>query len=113
MRRTSNLVPKLHIKKGDTVRVLSGDDRGQTGRVIEVMPKESMAIVEGLNMITKHVKPNQATPNGDRVKREAPIRACKLQLIEPKTGKPTRIGRVQVEGKGWVRVSKKTGNQII
>lgn len=113
MRRTENKIPKLHIRKGDTVKVLSGDKdiKGLTGKVLRVFPSKMRAVVENVNMITKHVKPNQQHPNGERVTREAPIHVAKLQLIEPKTGKPTRIGRTKTE-KGWVRVSKKTGNKI-
>lgn len=111
MRRSHNLIPKLHVKKGDQVKVLSGDDKGKTGRILAVNPRKMLAIVEGINIVTKHQKPNQKNPQGARVEQEAPLHVAKLQLIEPSTGKPTRIGRQKTED-GWVRVSKKTGNVI-
>ena len=112
MRRSTNSIPTLHIKRGDEVKVLSGDDRGKTGRVLRVMPTDRKAIVEGINLVTKHVKPNQKNPNGERVQREAPIHVAKLQLIDPKTKQATRVGRQLTTDKGWVRVAKKSGNTI-
>ena len=106
--RTPN---KLHIKKGDTVRILSGRDRGKDGRVQVVMVKDQRAIVEGVNMVTKHQKPDQNNPQGQILETEAPIHVSKLMLIDPKSGEPTRIGRTKTE-KGWVRVSKKSGEII-
>lgn len=104
---------KLHIRKGDTVRVLSGRDRGKEGEVMVVMPKEGKAIVQGINMVSKHTRPNQQNPNGGILQQEAPINVSKLMLIDPKTKQPTRVGRVKNEnGKGWVRVSKKSGEII-
>ncbi len=104
---------KLHIRKGDTVRVLSGRDRGKEGEVMVVMPKEGKAIVQGINMVSKHTRPNQQNPNGGILQQEAPIYVSKLMLIDPKTKQPTRVGRVKNEnGKGWVRVSKKSGEII-
>ncbi|MEM6764806.1 MAG: 50S ribosomal protein L24 [Bacteroidota bacterium] len=104
---------KLHIRKGDTVRVLSGRDRGKEGEVLVVMPREGKAIVEGINMVSKHMRPNQQNTNGGIVQQEAPIYVSKLMLIDPKTKEPTRVGRIKNEtGKGWVRVSKKTGEAI-
>lgn len=111
MRRKFNQIPKLHIKKGDMVKVLSGDDKGQTGRVLEVYPKKRAALVEGVNIVTKHQKPNQENPNGARNQLEAPLPVSKLMLIDPKSGEPTRIGR-EKDGKTWVRIAKKTGNKI-
>jgi large subunit ribosomal protein L24 len=115
MRRINNKIPKLHIKKGDTVKVIAGDKAADgsryVGRVLQTLPSKQMAIVEGYNMVTKHVKPNQKKPQGDRVQREAPVHVSRLQLVEARTGKATRIGRKKTDG-GWVRVSKKTGNNI-
>lgn len=102
---------KLHIKKGDTVRVLSGKNRGQEGRVQVVIKKDQRAIVEGINMVTKHRKPDQNNPQGSIVEVEAPIHVSKLMVVDPKSGQPTRIGRQKTE-KGWVRVSKKSGEII-
>ena len=84
---------KLHIKKGDTVYVLSGDDRGQQGRVLKVEVAKQRAIVEGVNMCVKATKPSAQHPQGGLIKKEAPIHISNLALIDPKSGKPTRIGR--------------------
>jgi large subunit ribosomal protein L24 len=111
MRRKNNNIPKLHIKKGDQVRVLSGKDRGHSGRVLSVNPRQRTAIVEDVNKVTKHVKPNQQNPNGERMETEAPMHVSKLQLLDPKTGEPTRIGR-RYRDTQWVRYSKKTGEDI-
>ncbi len=102
---------KIHIKKDDQVYVLNGDDRGKTGRVLSVDRKKERAIVEGINMITKAMKPNARYPQGGLVKMEAPIRLCKLALIDPKSGKPTRVGYRFEDGKK-VRYSKKSGEVI-
>ena len=84
---------KLHIKKGDTVYVNAGEDKGKTGRVLSVLVKEQRAIVEGINMVSKSTKPNAKNPQGGIVKKEAPIHISNLNPLDPKTGKPTRIGR--------------------
>lgn len=102
---------KLHIKKGDMVYVLSGDDRGATGRVLSVDRAKQTAIVEGVNIITKATKPNAQYPQGGLVKKEAPIRICKLSLIDPKSGKPTRIAIKRENGKA-IRIAKKSGQEI-
>ncbi len=103
---------KLHIKKGDTVYVNSGDFKGQKGTVLEVLVKKNRAIVEGVNMVTKAVKPSAQNSEGGFVKKEAPIHISNLMLICPETGKPTRIGRKKVVVNGverLVRYSKKSG----
>lgn len=100
---------KLHVKTGDTVVVLSGKDRGKQGKVLEVSPKEGKVIVEGLNMVTKHVKPRRAGEQGGIVKTEGPMYACKVQVVCPKCGKPTRIGHKLLEDGKKVRVCKKPG----
>ena len=106
---------KLHIKKGDTVFVLAGDDKGKTGRVLSVDAQKNRAIVEGINMVSKSTKPNAKNPQGGIIKIEAPINLSNLNLVDPKSGKtakPTRIGiRVNEEGKK-VRFSKKSGEEI-
>ncbi|MDX1909136.1 MAG: 50S ribosomal protein L24 [Bacteroidia bacterium] len=107
------MATKLHIKKGDLVRVIAGGDKGNTGRVLEVMPREMKALVEGVRMVSKHTKPSQKNPNGGIIQQEAPIHVSNLMLIDPATKQPTRIGRKRAEdGKGWVRVSKKSGEII-
>lgn len=102
---------KLHIKKGDIVFVNTGTDKGKTGRVVKVLVDKQRAIVEGLNMVTKHAKPNAKNPQGGREQVEAPIHISNLNVVDPKTGKPTRVGRKVIEGK-IVRISKKSGEVI-
>ena len=84
---------KLHIKKGDIVSVLAGDDKGKTGRVLSVQVKKNRAIVEGVNIVSKSTKPSAKYPQGGIVKIEAPVHISNLNLVDPKSGKPTRIGR--------------------
>lgn len=103
---------KLHIKKGDTVYVLSGEDKGQQGRVLSVQAAKERAIVEGINIVSKSTKPTAKHPQGGIVKMEAPIHISNLALIDPKSGKPTRVG-VRVNEKGEkVRYAKKSGEEI-
>ena len=103
---------KLYIKKGDNVYVLSGEDRGKTGRVLSVQASKYSAIVEGVNFVTKATKPTAKHPQGGLVKMEAPVHLSNLALIDPKSGKPTRVGfRKNDEGKS-VRYSKKSGQEI-
>ena len=103
---------KLHIKKGDTVYVNAGESKGKTGRVLRVFVKEQRAIVEGVNMVTKSTKPNAKNPQGGLVKKEAPLHISNLSLVDPKSGKPTRIGRRMNEAGVTVRYSKKSGEEI-
>jgi large subunit ribosomal protein L24 len=102
---------KLHIKKGDTVYVNAGNDKGKTGRVLEVIPAKNRAIVEGVNMVSKSTKPNAKHPQGGIIKQEASIHVSNLQLIDPKSGKPTRVA-MKIEGDKKVRVAKKSGEEI-
>ena len=99
---------KLHIKKGDTVVVLSGDDKGVKGEVIAVSPAEGKVIVKDANIIHKHVKPRRQGETGGIVKREGALRACKVMKVCPKCGKPTRVGHTMVDGKK-MRACKKCG----
>ena len=103
---------KLHIKKGDTVYVNSGEDKGKTGRVLKVLVKENRAIVEGVNMVSKSTKPSAKNPQGGIVKQEASLHVSKLNLIDPKSCKPTRISIKIKEDGSKVRVSKKSGEEI-
>ena len=103
---------KLHIKKGDTVFVNAGEDKGNTGRVLKVLVKESRAIVEGINMVSKNTKPNAKSPQGGIVKKEAAIHISNLNVVDPKTGKPTRIGRKLNAAGDLVRFAKKSGEEI-
>jgi large subunit ribosomal protein L24 len=103
---------KLHVKKGDSVIVIAGDYLGTKGRILEVDRKTEKAIVEGVNMMKKHTKPNTKHPQGGIVEKEAPVHISNLMLVDPKTGKATRIGRrVNSSGK-LVRYSKKSGEEI-
>lgn len=103
---------KFHIKKGDTVYVNAGDDKGKTGRVLEVLTKKSRAIVEGVNIITKATKPSAKHPQGGLVKMEAPIHISNINPIDPKTGKPTRVGRRTDSNGKRVRFAKRSGEEI-
>ncbi len=103
---------KLHIKKGDTVFVNAGEDKGKTGRVLSVDPEKQRAIVEGVNMVSKHTKPNAKSPQGGIVKKEASVHISNLNPLDPKSGKPTRVGRVRNEEGKLVRVSKISGEEI-
>jgi large subunit ribosomal protein L24 len=102
---------KLNIKKGDTVKVIAGDDKGKSGVVLSVSPKELKAVVEGLNIVTRHLKPSAGNPQGSIVKKEAPLQVSNLQLVD-KSGNSTRVGRkLNTSGK-LQRYSKKTGEFI-
>ena len=103
---------KLHIKKGDTVYVNAGEDKGKTGRVLKVLVKEGRAFVEGINMVSKSTKPNAKNPQGGIVKQEASIHISNLNPVDPKTGKATRIGRKKSSEGTLVRYSKKSGEEI-
>ena len=106
---------KLHIKKGDVVIVNAGDDKGKQGRVLEILFEEKKnrvrAIVEGVNIVTKHTKPNAKNTNGGFVQKEAPVHISNLNNIDPKTKTATRIGR-RKEGDKSVRYAKKSGEVI-
>ena len=104
---------KLHIKKGDTVKVIAGNSKGSEGKVIEVLISKKRAIVESVNMVSKHSKPNAANPQGGIVKQEAAVHISNLMLVDPKSGEPTRIGRKRDQKTGkLVRYYKKSGEVI-
>ena len=103
---------KLHIKKGDTVIVITGESKGQKGRVLEIDRSKEKAIVEGINMVSKHTKPNAKAPQGGIVKKEAPVHLSNLMLVDPASGKATRIGRRLNDNNKLVRYSKKSGEEI-
>ena len=105
-------VKKIHIRKGDTVKVLSGNDKDKTGRVMEVDTRKYRAIVEGVNMVTKHNKPSAENPNGGIVQTEASVHISNLMVVDPSSGEATRVGR-KLNDKGILqRYSKKTGEFI-
>ena len=103
---------KLHIKKGDTVIVNAGDNKGQTGKVVKVLVSKNRAVVEGVNMVSKSQKPSAKNPQGGIVKVEAPTHISNLNVVDPKTGKATRIGRRLNENGKLVRYAKKSGEEI-
>ena len=102
---------KLHVKKGDTVKVIAGDDKGKVAKVLKVFPEKNKAIVEGVNVNKKHTKPNARNTQGGIIEQEAPIHLSNLMVMDGKT--PTKIGRRIDEKTGkLVRYSKKTGEEI-
>jgi len=103
--------PKLHIKKGDTVKVIAGNEKGSTGKVLMVDPKKQRALVEGINMVSKHTKPSASSPQGGIVKKEASVHVSNLMVMDAK-GNPTRVGRKLDSDNKLVRYSKKTGEVI-
>ena len=102
---------KLKIKTGDTVRVIAGDHKGSEGKIVRVLREKNKAIVEGVNMISKHVKPSASNPQGGIVKKEAPIHISNLAIVDPKTNDVTKVAIKEENGKN-VRVSKKS-NQVL
>lgn len=101
----------MHVKKGDKVMVISGKDKGKTGVILSAFPKKDRVLVEGVNIVKKHTKPNQANPQGGIVEQEAAIHVSNVMLIDPKSGEPTRVGYKVEDGKK-VRVAKKSGEII-
>jgi large subunit ribosomal protein L24 len=112
MERKFNKQPKLHIRKGDTVKVIAGEDKGKEGKVLEIFPDKNRAVVEGRNMVTKHQKPSAGKPEGGIKKVEGTIHISNLMLIDPASGKPTRTGRKLNEKGKLQRFAKKTGEFI-
>ncbi len=107
-----NKIRKFHIKKGDKVEVISGNHKGQSGVVLEMLREKNRAIVEGLNMVTKHIKPSAESPEGGVEKTEAGIHVSNLMLVDPKTGERTKTGRKRDDSGKLKRYSKKTGQFI-
>lgn len=115
MPRKFNTRKKYHVKKGDMVEVVSGNDKGKQGKILTVITKTDRVIVEGVNIRTKHQKPNQQNPQGGRIQIEMPIHISNVMPLDPKSNEPTRIGRKFIEEEGrsrWVRVSKKSGEVL-
>jgi large subunit ribosomal protein L24 len=111
-KKTHEQPTKLKIRKGDLVKVIAGDSKGSQGKILEIIIDKGRAIVEGANMVSKHTKPNAAKPNGGIVKQEAAIAISNLMLIDPKSGKPTRVGRKRNDAGKLVRVAKISGEEI-
>lgn len=105
----TKLNKKLHVRKGDTVMVIAGNAKGKTGVIKEMLIKKDRVVVEGANMVTKHIKPNAQNPQGGIEKREGSIHISNVQLIDPATGKPTKVGRKLNEKGKLQRFSKETG----
>jgi len=104
---------KFHVKKGDIVEVIAGDDKGKRGRVLKVLPKQNKVIVEGVNVVYKHKKPTSQDQQSNIVEQEAPIHISNVLPICPETGKPTRVGRRRDPETGkLVRYSKKSSNKV-
>ncbi|TMV44082.1 50S ribosomal protein L24 [Paenibacillus mesophilus] len=103
---------KLHVKKDDTVIVITGKDKGKKGRVIAAYPRENRVLIEGVNMVKKHQKPNQQNPQGGILNQEAPIHVSNVMLLDPKSGQPTRVGYKVLDNGDKVRVAKKSGEVI-
>lgn len=112
MHKLNKMQTKLHIKKGDTVVVIAGNYKGQKGNVLEVIREKNRAIVEGVNMVKKHTKPNAENPQGGIVEKEAPIHISNLMHVDPKSGEKTRMGRKLGDNGKLVRYSKKSGEEI-
>jgi large subunit ribosomal protein L24 len=103
---------KVNIRKGDTVMVITGESKGQKGRILEVDRNKYKAIVEGVNMVSKHTKPNSKAPQGGIIRKEAPVHISNLMLLDPASGKPTRVGKRLNDKNKLVRYSKKSGEEI-
>ena len=99
------------VRKGDMVAVISGNDRGKRGRVLRLMPKEDRVIIEGVNLVFKHMRRSQSNPQGGRIRREAAVHISNVMPIDPETNKPTRVSTKLVEGKR-IRVARRTGVEI-
>ncbi len=103
---------KIKLRKGDLVKVIAGDSKGTEGKILEVILANGRAVVEGDILVSKHTKPNAASPNGGIIKKEAAIHISNLMLVDPKSGKPTRVGRKKNDAGKLVRVAKTTGEEI-
>ncbi|WP_342536527.1 50S ribosomal protein L24 [Sporosarcina sp. FSL K6-3508] len=101
----------MHVKKGDKVMVISGKDKGKTGVILTAYPKKNRVLVEGINIVKKHTKPNQENPQGGIVSQEAAIHVSNVMVIDPKSGEPTRVGYKVEDGKK-VRIAKKSGEAL-
>jgi large subunit ribosomal protein L24 len=112
MERKFNKQPKLKLRKGDTVKVIAGDDKGKSGKVLEIQAVKNRAVVEGISIVTKHTKPSAGKPEGGIKKTEGTINLSNLMLVDPASGKPTRVGRKQDAEGNLQRFAKKTGEII-
>ncbi len=111
MERRFNKQQKLKIKKGDTVKVIAGESKGQQGKVLEVLPEVRRVIVEQVNLVSKHTKPNAENTEGGIIKKEAPIHISNVMVVDPSSGEPTRVGR-RLDDDKITRYAKKSGEVI-
>ena len=107
-----SLANNLHVKKGDTVVVLSGKDKGKKGKIIEALPKKSKVVVEGINTVKRHTKPSQKMPQGGILVKEAPMHSAKVMLVCPECDKPTRIKKTTLASGDNARICKKCGEIV-
>jgi large subunit ribosomal protein L24 len=112
MERKFNKQPKLHVKTGDTVEVIAGNSKGKRGKIVEVLVKKNRVVVEGVNMIKKHIKPNAQSPQGEIKELEGTIHISNVLVVDPSTGKPTRVGRKLNDAGNLQRFSKVSGKFI-
>ncbi|MEO1055048.1 MAG: 50S ribosomal protein L24 [Bacteroidota bacterium] len=112
MNRSKNKQPKLHIRKGDNVKVIAGNDKGKTGKVLNIITDKRRAVVEGINIVTKHSKPSAENPEGGINKVEAAVHISNLMVIDSSTGEPTKVGRKKDDDGSLYRYSKKTGEPL-
>ncbi|GAV23833.1 50S ribosomal protein L24 [Carboxydothermus pertinax] len=105
-------MPKLSVKKGDTVLVIAGKDNGKKGKIVQVIPAENRVIVEGVNIVKRHTRPNQKLPQGGIVEKEAPIHVSNVMVVCPSCGKPTRVGKKFLADGKKIRICKKCGESL-
>lgn len=103
---------KLHVKKGDQVIIIAGKDKGKKGAILESYPSEGRVLVEGVNIVKRHTRPNQVNPQGGIIEKEAPIHASNVMIADPKTGAPTRVGKKILADGSKVRYAKKSGESL-
>ncbi|WP_339060627.1 50S ribosomal protein L24 [Tepidibacillus marianensis] len=110
--KSSDQKNKLHVKKGDHVIVITGKDKGKKGRVLAAYPKEGRILVEGVNLVKKHTRPSQTNPDGGILTQEAPVHSSNVMLVDPKSGKVTRVGHKTLDNGKKVRIAKKSGEVL-
>jgi len=103
---------KLHVKKGDQVIVVSGKDKGKKGRILFAYPSDQRVLIEGVNIVKRHTRPNPTNPQGGIIEKEAPIHVSNVMIVDPKTGEPTRIGKKILADGTKVRYAKKSGEVL-
>lgn len=112
MERKFNKQPKLHVKSGDTVEVIAGNSKGKRGKIVDVLVKKNRVVVEGVNLVKKHIKPNAQNPQGEIKEIEGSIHISNVLVVDPSTGKPSRIGRKLNDAGNLQRFSKASGKFI-